>query len=1158
MIKEKFKKIRFSISLKITLAIVIVLIIATSFGTFLEYLHDRKFFLKESEIQTEKIALGLSSAANALIRNNKISSLQTMVEHVALGDKCSSCHTKGNGINQLLVDNGDSRKKTKIPAEVLVISRDFKVIASDQKDLIGMDLESLSKDKRWKHVKAYENIKKVIMNGRVLSVEDKMDFHYEAIIPFKEKGNSGGVVFVARSLENLRKELFSHFLRTLISFLFLSFIAGMFFFIALRKIVTKPLGQLTQRVKMIREGKRPEHLCLNTRDELGFLGNTFNKMAETLMQREGDLLKQNRMTNSLYEISSLISTTLNIQEVLDISLKKVIEVIGVDGGGIFLFDASTYSLLLKASYGLSDEFVNSVRSLKADDGLVGKAFITGKTIALEEIRNTPRSNLDAVKKEGFKAGAYVPLKAKEDKVLGVMAIANKGDKKFSEDEISLLNSIGELIGVAVENALFYEKSEKRANQIEMINKMGKIISETFNVDEIMQIVAEKMQELVPFDIGGIHLFDSSKKRLNFLYLIEDRAITLKKKVDIPLEGTAFEQNVVKKESLLRHDLKEESVFRGERTMFERFGIRSILTVPLISKEEIIGFLSVGRREPNVYTEENMKLLEIIGLEIATSIHNARLFGNVIKAKTEWENTFDSITDLISIHDKEFNILRVNKTLADKFNIEPNELIGKKCYEIFHCKKEPLKNCPHKKVIDTGKYCEGEIDGEGLFKGSIFLISASPFFNYEGKIIGSVHMVRDITEKKISEKELIESNKKLKETLEKLQAVQEQLLQSDKLAAVGQLVSGVAHELNNPLTSVIGYSQLLMMKIKDEHLIGDVEKVFNEANRAAKIVGNLLTFARQKKLEKDYIDINEVIIKTLELKAYEMKVTNIEVIAEFDRELPKTMADFQQLQQVFLNIIINAEQAMIEAHNRGRFEVKTEVIRRNNSGNGSKNPEEEKEFIRISFKDDGLGIPEKNLKKIFDPFFTTKAIGKGTGLGLSLSYGIIKEHDGRICAENNHEDRGVTIFVEIPVIEGMAKAVCKEKNHDLKSMESRKILAVDDEEAIRTLLKIILESKGHKVDLAENGYEAINKIKRKKYDLVISDLKMPELGGKELYNLLRAENPAIADKILFITGDTVNSETAAFLEKTGNHFLKKPFESEDLMESIWEALSEDVH
>jgi PAS domain S-box-containing protein len=238
----------------------------------------------------------------------------------------------------------------------------------------------------------------------------------------------------------------------------------------------------------------------------------------------------------------------------------------------------------------------------------------------------------------------------------------------------------------------------------------------------------------------------------------------------------------------------------------------------------------------------------------------------------------------------------------------------------------------------------------------------------------------------------------KRAAEREQEMQRELLLSSRLASIGELAAGVAHQINNPLTGVLGFSQRLLKKSTDQEAQQDLKIIYTEAERAAKVVQNLLTFARRRQPRKQYSDINEILESALELRAYELKTSNIEVTTNLAPELPEIMLDFYQIQEVFLNIILNAEQALTEAHSGGKLTIKTE---------------KRKGYIRTTFTDDGPGIPAERLNNIFDPFYTTKGEKGGTGLGLSVCHGIITEHGGKIYAKNK-PGKGATFFVELPL------------------------------------------------------------------------------------------------------------------------------------------------
>jgi C4-dicarboxylate-specific signal transduction histidine kinase/CheY-like chemotaxis protein len=379
--------------------------------------------------------------------------------------------------------------------------------------------------------------------------------------------------------------------------------------------------------------------------------------------------------------------------------------------------------------------------------------------------------------------------------------------------------------------------------------------------------------------------------------------------------------------------------------------------------------------------------------------------------------------------------------------------------------------------------------------------------------------------------------------EELEAAQSQLVQAEKMSAVGLLVSGVAHELNNPLAGVIGFSQLLLMSNTDEKVRRKLQTINREAERCKKIVQSLQTFARKHKPQKDYIGVNGIIERTLELRSYQLNVDNIKVVTDLEPSLPKTMADFYQLQRVFLNIIINAHQAMASAAEGG------ELILRTRSRD---------DRIIVQIEDDGPGIAPEDLGKLFDPFFTTKEVGQGTGLGLSICYGIVEEHKGRLSAENS--PTGGAIFnVELPIIEREVPEIDEPQEIAVPAAQEiprKNILVVDDESTIIEILYQLLKSDGHRVDTAVNGSMAWRKIQNEKYDLIISDLKMPGMSGQELYAKVRELDRPLSRRIIFATGDILSTETHRFLDDSGNSYLQKPFELEAIRKAVNDALADE--
>jgi two-component system NtrC family sensor kinase len=385
------------------------------------------------------------------------------------------------------------------------------------------------------------------------------------------------------------------------------------------------------------------------------------------------------------------------------------------------------------------------------------------------------------------------------------------------------------------------------------------------------------------------------------------------------------------------------------------------------------------------------------------------------------------------------------------------------------------------------------------------------------------------EQKVEERtrELREANQKLEKSLAELKAAQDHLIQTEKLSALGELIAGVAHELSNPLTTIVGFAELLTKTVAlGNGTKGQLEKISGEAFRCHQIVRSLLSFARKQKPEKAYIDINVLCDGVLNLLAYQFKVSNIALERRFAEGLPRTMADPHQLQQVFINITTNAYQAMSSAHGRGTLVVETK--RRDG-------------MVEIAFQDNGPGIIPEHQRKIFDPFFTTKE--HGTGLGLSLSYGIIQEHEGRISVESI-PGAGTTFLVELPIV-AQPSSVEEPAARAVEVAGKRRVLVIDDEENNLRLLMAIIQHLGHQVEGVSSGQEALEKIVKEDYDVLISDVRMPHVDGQRLYQQVKAMRPELIRRIIFTSGDIVSDDTRSFLERVQCPFVMKPFRIADI-------------
>ncbi len=384
------------------------------------------------------------------------------------------------------------------------------------------------------------------------------------------------------------------------------------------------------------------------------------------------------------------------------------------------------------------------------------------------------------------------------------------------------------------------------------------------------------------------------------------------------------------------------------------------------------------------------------------------------------------------------------------------------------------------------------------------------------------------------------HEELQVRLRQIQDVREELIQNEKMLALGNLLSGVAHELNNPLCGVLGYAQLLQQGNADPKMRKGVEVILREAERATKIVANLLTFARREKPEKKPLGVNGVIMKTVERKTYDLKACRIEVKADLDPKLPLVMGDFHQLMVVFGNLVTNAQQAMFDARGQGTLSIKTEV---------------RGERVSVTLSDDGPGIPQENVRRVFDPFFTTREVGKGVGLGLSVCFAIVRDHLGVIRVAEPQAGRGATFVIELPVappeaIEAAGRAATAAAPEALEP----RILVADAEVHVQDLLVELLRGMGYRVDTAGSREGALAKIRASEYDALIADFGMPHLDGRALLSTLKTEKPALSRRVIFLASDAASPPLMEFALAERSILIGKPFDLDTMRAALKRVLA----
>jgi PAS domain S-box-containing protein len=385
-------------------------------------------------------------------------------------------------------------------------------------------------------------------------------------------------------------------------------------------------------------------------------------------------------------------------------------------------------------------------------------------------------------------------------------------------------------------------------------------------------------------------------------------------------------------------------------------------------------------------------------------------------------------------------------------------------------------------------------------------------------------------------------------------LEQQLRQAEKLSALGQMISGIAHELNNPLAVIKGYLELILAKHElSPQTRKDLEKVASEGGRAAKLVSNFLSFAREQPAHREMVDLNRLVEQVIEVRKYDARVVNVEVDLQLQAGIPRVHADPDQIQQVLVNLVNNSIQALAEQPLPHRLSVSTRC---------------DADLIQILVADNGPGVPEHLVARIFEPFFTTKDVGTGTGLGLSIAHSILADHQGRIFYQRA-EGGGACFVLELPVkdevpeaagagvrAETLTKAPVAAPLSARAAMTAH-ILILDDEKSIAELLGEMLVILGYKTTLCHSAPHALKLIEQNHFDLVLSDFRMPQMDGQQFYREVVKQQPSLAPRIIFLTGDLVSEDTQSFMHSIGNRYLAKPFQLAKVEQAVTQTLQESM-
>jgi len=676
----------------------------------------------------------------------------------------------------------------------------------------------------------------------------------------------------------------------------------------------------------------------------------------------------------------------------------------------------------------------------------------------------------------------------------------------------------------------------------LADEVARIITSTLDIDQVYEKFALELKKLVYFDRLHINTIDHGAGVFTVKYLVGEVRPGRPPGRSKPLEGSRTQHVMETAKTLVQSYITGESRFPGDLDD-AKAGLRSGILVPLITKGQVVGAITARSREANVYGPREQAILERLASQIAPALENARLYEETQAEKertaatlAQLEAVLETAGEGIVAADSSGKIVMVNEAVQDIWGYGAEELIGESLECLIPEKYRPAHRAGFERYSQTGvsSVLGKRLELEGVRKdGSIFPLEIHITEANIGERVLFTAAVRDITDRK---------------------HLEEQLSQAQKMEIVGQLAGGVAHDFNNLLTAIMGYSQMsLKAAPPGSPMSSHLEEVMKASERAANLTGQLLSFSRRQVIEPKVIDLNDLIINTDKMLR-RLIGDDIELVTLPANDLGLVKADPGQIEQVLMNLAVNARDAMPKG---GKLSIETANVTLDAEYARQHGDASPVRHVMLAVSDTGMGMSEEVQEHIFEPFFTTKEVGKGTGLGLATCYGIVQQSGGHIEV-SSEPGRGASFKVYLPVTEETYAAQPKMVDSSISPQGKETVLLAEDEPLVRSMVATVLRNQGYMVLEASNGEEALRMVQKhggEGIELLLTDVVMPQMGGPELAEQLRATHPGI--KVLFTSGYVGDSVSEHGNLPTGTEFLAKPYMPDALAVKVREVLDQQA-
>ena len=817
-----------------------------------------------------------------------------------------------------------------------------------------------------------------------------------------------------------------------------------------------------------------------------------------------------------------------------------------------------------------------------------------------------------------------------------------------------------------------EEARRLAQENAIVGEIGRIISSTLNIEEIYERFAGEMHKLIDFERVAMNIIDPEERTFIISYVSGPQVADRRTGDVIPLAGTGTEEIMRTRSSLFILDKDWESVISrcpGLSPIFKA-GFQSVMMVPLISKNDVIGVLNIQSTRPNAYTQTDLRIAERIGIQISGAIASAQLFAEHRRTETIIQEQLGFLQVLINTipspifyKDREGKFLGCNKAWEQMNGLKREQIIGKTVYDVAPPELAAIYRAQDEELLSRGGVQIYEVSvtsTEGKKHDVIF--NKASFTKADGSVGGLVGVITDISERKRAAESMRESEERYRSILdniedgyfevdlagnftffndslcrglgyskeemmgmnnrqymdketakkvyeafnrvyttgepyraynwgiirkdglkrfhdssisliknakgerigfrgvardvtekkkaeEEMAALQEQLRQSQKMEAIGRLAGGIAHDFNNLLTIIKGYSQLSLLELKEgDPLRGNIDETQKATERAANLIRQLLAFSRRQVMEMEVLDLN-TLLRDLEKMLRRVIGEDIGLVNVLAENLGKVKADPGQIEQVILNLAVNARDAM---PNGGKLTIETTNVKLDEAYARAHIAVTPGRYVVLSVSDTGVGMTPEVKERIFEPFFTTKEKGKGTGLGLSTVYGIVKQSGGNIWVYSE-PGKGTAFKIYLPRVDEPLEELKSEVEVKEIPRGSETILIVEDEEEVRKVAVRMLEKQGYTVLEARQEEEALLCCEQRKepIHLILTDVVMPQMSGPQLIDRSRQVRQDF--KVLYMSGYADNAIVRNGILEEGVNYIQKPFSMEGLARKVREVL-----